>query len=399
MKILHTSDWHIGKQLQKINFEEDLKMFFNWLIKTIEEHKIDILLISGDIFDQANPSQSAFNIYYDMLSRLEKLDCKTVITGGNHDSGAVLEAPKELLKSRGIEVVGSSPQEISKLFFPFEKDGMKVVIAAVPFLKDRDIRKAAAGESYSDKIQQIKEGLKLYFKDINQYSKDNYSDYKLIVMGHLYVQGSKVSESEREIQIGNQAGVESEIFEGIPDYVALGHIHKPQTISKSNSIYYCGSPVSFSFSEKEDEKQINIIEFTSESMNVEFIKIPKRRSLVSFNGTLNEIKKQLENYTHKNSLQSLASIEVLEDKESITIRQELEDLLQNQTNNKILVIKPRLIFKDKIRGATEVFTVGTDVSDVTPIQMFEKKLELETDLENKDDLINAFKEILEDLKI
>ena len=399
MKILHTSDWHIGKQLQKINFEEDLKMFFNWLIKTIEERKIDILLISGDIFDQANPSQSAFSIYYDVLSRLEKLDCKTVITGGNHDSGAVLEAPKELLKSRGIEVVGSSPQEISKLFFPFKKDGMKVVIAAVPFLKDRDIRKAAAGESYSDKVQQTKEGLKAYFNIINQYSKDNYSDYKLIVMAHLYVQGAKVSDSEREIQIGNQAGVESEIFEGIPDYVALGHIHKPQTVSKSNNIYYCGSPVSFSFSEKEDEKQINIIEFTSESMNIEIIKIPKRRSLVSFTGTLNEIKKQLENYTHKNLLQSLASIEVLEDKESITIRQELEDLIQNQTNNNILVIKPRLIFKDKIRGATDVFIAGTDVSDVTPIQMFEKKLELEEDLENKDDLINAFKEILEDLKL
>ena len=121
--------------------------------------------------------------------------------------------------------------------------------------------------------------------------------------------------------------------------------------------------------------------------------------MVSFTGTLNEIKKQLENYSNKNSLQSIASIEVLEDKESITIRQELEDLIQNQTNNNILVIKPRLIFKDKIRGATEVFAAGTDVSDVTPIQMFEKKLELETDLENKDDLINAFKEILEDLKL
>src|SRR5690625_5906363 len=99
MKVLHTSDWHIGKQLHKFDLSEDLQLFFDWLFSVIESEKIDLLLVSGDIFDQANPSQAAFKQYYDFLKRLLPLRCKIILTGGNHDSAAVLNAPKELLKS------------------------------------------------------------------------------------------------------------------------------------------------------------------------------------------------------------------------------------------------------------------------------------------------------------
>ena len=399
MRILHTSDWHIGKQLHKVDFFQDLRMFFDWLIDIIEQKKIDVLIVSGDIFDQANPSQAAYNLYYNTLSRLEGLDIKIILTGGNHDSAAVLNAPKDLLKSRGIDVVGGSPEDIGSLFFPFEKDDVKVVVAAVPYLKDKDIRKAAPGESYSDKIAQIKEGLKSYFSKVIAYSKLHYRDYKCIVMGHLYVQGAHISESEREIQIGNQAGVEYSIFEGVPDYVALGHIHKPQVVSRSGNVHYCGSPVSFSFSEKEDIKRVNIVEFTLDELSVEFVEIPKFRALVSFSGTMKEVQEQLKGYTHNNPLDSLGEVIINEGKESVTIRQELEALLLNQPNDCIRIIKSRLHFDDKIRGATDAFQVGTDVSEVTPMQMFEKKLELEPDLENPEDLKNAFREILEELNL
>jgi exonuclease SbcD len=164
-------------------------------------------------------------------------------------------------------------------------------------------------------------------------------------------------------------------------------------------VHYCGSPVSFSFSEKEDIKRVNIVEFTSDDLSVEFVEIPKFRALVSFSGTMKEIQAQLKGYIHNNPLDSLGEVIINEKKESVTIRQELEALLLNQTNDSIRIIKSRLHFKNKVRGATDVFQAGTDVSEVTPMQMFEKKLELEPDLENPEDLKNAFREILEELNL
>src|SRR5690606_1134653 len=136
---------------------------------------IDVLLVSGDIFDQANPSQAAYKQYYDLLKNFLNLDCKIILTGGNHDSAAVLNAPKELLKAFDITVVGGATRELSEMFVEIEKNGEKLIVAAVPYLKDRDIRKSVAGETYATKIEQIKCGLASYFSSINQYYKENFS--------------------------------------------------------------------------------------------------------------------------------------------------------------------------------------------------------------------------------
>src|SRR5690606_32065680 len=163
MKILHTSDWHIGKQLHKYDLNEDLDLFFEWLIDYIKTENIDVLLVSGDIFDQANPSQTAYKQYYDVLKRLINQDCKIILTGGNHDSASVLNAPAELLKAFDITVIGGAIEEIDEMFIEVEKIHEKIIVAAIPFLKDRDLRKSVAGETYATKIEQIKSGLQTYF--------------------------------------------------------------------------------------------------------------------------------------------------------------------------------------------------------------------------------------------
>ena len=399
MKILHTSDWHIGKQLHKYDLSEDLDYFFERLVNYIKTEHIDVLLVSGDIFDQANPSQAAYKQYYDLLQQLINLDCKIILTGGNHDSASVLNAPKELLKAFDISVTGGATEDISEMFVAFEKNGESIVVAAVPFLKDRDIRKSVAGETYATKIDQIKMGLQNYFSCINAHYKENYSNEVFILMGHLYVQGSQLSDSERDIQIGNQAGIEPNIFEGIPDYVALGHIHKPQVISRTNNIHYCGSPIPLSFSEKEDCKQVNVISVqNNEIVNVEIVPIPKHRNLITFDGSLQQVQEMLNTYSEQTTLISLAEIIVNEESESLETRQAFEELINSQSNENIEVVKSRLIFTKLIRGATDAFAVGTDVADVTPMQMFEKKLELQSGMENTEELKNAFREILEELK-
>ena len=400
MKILHTSDWHIGKQLHKYDLSADMDLFFEWMIGYIKTEQVDVLLVSGDIFDQANPSQVAYKQYYDLLKSLIGLDCKIILTGGNHDSAAVLNAPKELLRAFDITVIGGATDALAEMFVEIEKGGEKLVVAAVPFLKDRDIRKSVAGETYATKIEQIKSGLEAYFSAVNQYYKDHFSGEPFIVMGHLYVQGSTMSESERDIQIGNQAGVEAYMFEEVPHYVALGHIHKPQVISQTHNIHYCGSPVALSFSERKHQKQINVITIKDQAItDVEIVHIPKHRNLITYEGDLQEVTQKLEAYTEETTLKSLVEIIVNEEAESIERRQAFEEFINSQPNELLEIVKSRLNFKSKIRGASDAFAVGTDVADVTPMQMFEKKLELQSGLENTEDLKDAFREILQELNL
>ena len=400
MKILHTSDWHIGKQLHKYDLNEDINLFFNWLIDLIKKENIDVLLVSGDVFDQANPSQAAYKQYYDLLKRFVNLDCKIILTGGNHDSAAVLNAPAELLKAFDIRVIGGATEELTEMFVPVEKNNEKIVVAAVPFLKDRDIRKSVAGETYATKIEQIKSGLRTYFTNINTHYSNHHADQVFILMGHLYVQGSEISDSEREIQIGNQAGVEANMFNGIPAYVALGHIHKPQIISREHNIHYCGSPIPLSFSEREDRKRVNLILVEDNKVaDVQMVPIPKYRNLMCFEGNLQEVEAKLNEYSEETPLISLAEIIVNEENESLERRQAFETLISSELGNNIEIVKSRLIFKSKTRGASDAFAVGTDVADVTPMEMFEKKLELQSGLENTEELKNAFREILEELNL
>ncbi|OBX26001.1 exodeoxyribonuclease I subunit D [Gelidibacter algens] len=399
MKILHTSDWHIGKQLHKIDLSPDLELFFDWLLAKIKEEHIDVLLVSGDVFDQANPSQASLKQYYNFLKRMIGTDCKIIITGGNHDSASVLNAPKEILGFLNIDVVGGAPENISDLFYNYRKGEEQVVIAGVPFLRDKDIRKSVAGESYNDKIEQIREGIKAYFSAINTHYTQHCQGLCFIVMGHLYVQGAHVSESMRDIQIGNQASVKGTIFGEEPDYVALGHIHKPYAVSTLKNVHYSGSPVCLSFSEKEEVKQVNIISVTGKHVDVDIVPIPKFRNLVAFQGTLEEVKTQLQKYSLSSQLISLAEIIVNEPDENVQIRQDLEELLDTHDNPELKIIKSKLNFINKVRGASEAFQPGISVADVTPMQMFEKRLELDGHQEHTDELKNAFRQILEELNL
>lgn len=400
MKILHTSDWHIGKQLHGYDLSEDLELFFEWLVNFIKTQNIDVLLVSGDIFDQANPSQAAEKQYYDLLKALIATNCKIILTGGNHDSATGLNAPARLLQEFDISVIGGATLELEDMFIEVEKNNEKIVVAAIPFLKDRDIRKAAAGETYATKILEIKNGLRAYFKAVNRHYLENYSPLPFFVMGHLYVQGSQISESEREIQIGNQAGVEVSMFENTPHYVALGHIHKPQTLAVEPHIHYCGSPIALSFSEKKDFKQVQVITVLNGKINhVETVPLPKFRNLITFEGSLAEVEAKIRTYNKDTRLISLAEVIVNEDDENIVIQQSFESLITSKPNPKLEIVKSRLNFKTKIRGATDAFSANTDVAQVTPLEMFEKRLELAGELENTEELMHAFREILQELNL
>ncbi len=396
IKILHTSDWHLGKQLQKIDFQEDMELFFNWLTTIIEEQKIDILLMSGDLFDQANPSQQAMRHYYLFLKRMIPLKCKVIITGGNHDSPHVLNAPKEILELLDVKVIGGVPSNLSELFIEFQKETEKVVIAAVPFLRDKDIRQTVAGESYEDKIEQIREGLRNYFKNVNDYYLGNYNGLPYVLMGHLFVQGVEPSESEREIQIGNQASIDASIFGQNPHYVALGHIHKPQKVGEN--ILYSGSPIPMSFSEKMDQKRVVVLEIEDSNLTSTSLEIPSFRKLITLKGSISEIKQKLANYSKVSILPDLAEIIAIEENENIESISELEVLLSGEAQElypDVVILKGKIEFQNKIKGTGSFLEKGEEITSFKPIELFQKRLDMDESIIDQSALLNAFREILE----
>lgn len=397
MKILHTSDWHIGKQLHKVDLSEDLELFFDWLVEVIKSKNIELLLVSGDVFDHAYPSQSALKQYYGFLKRMIPSNCKLIITGGNHDSATVLNAPKDLLQHLDIHVIGGSPENMDDLFIEFPEDN--VVVAAVPFLKERDIRRSSEGEEYKDRIEQIRIGLSKYFEEVNTIYRRRFKGYKFITMGHLYAQGGTVSDSMRDVQIGNQAGVEHDIFGQEPHYIALGHIHKPYRISKDSPAYYSGSPVALSFSENEDHKQVNIVQTNSRDCTPEILQIPISRKLIQLAGTFSEVCDQLRELTGSSTLQNLVHIRVIEDKEMDLLRVQLEELVQdfNTKQNDFLVVKYEIKFKEKKELD---IAMDIDVQELKAIDVFDQKLLKEgVDGQQKILFRQAFLSLLEEMNL
>lgn len=402
MKILHTSDWHIGKQLKKVDFSQDLDYFFDWLVTTISEQEIDVLLMSGDLFDVSNPSQSAFQLYYEFLRKMitRNTKCKIIITGGNHDAPLTLNAPRDLLQILQVSVVGGVSDKMEDMFVKIDKDKESLVVAAIPFLRDKDIRMATSGQSYQEKTQQTLEGIHTFFKNVNQHYCDNHRGLPFIVMGHLFVQGAEVSESERQVQVGNLAGVNASIFGTEPHYIALGHIHKPQTAGAEH-IRYCGSPIPLSFSEKNDTKQVVILDWKKDTFEIKPIAVPSFRKLITYRGTLNEVKAQILNHNSHSQLKDLVEIIVEEEQENINITQEVIALASEPGNDHLEIISHKLTFKNKVNGIATLLGKEVDVQHYTPLDIFKKRIESDDSISQNaklsQELELAFSEILDEL--
>ena len=399
MKILHTADWHLGKSLHKYSLEPDNQLFLNWLIEQIRERKTDLLLVSGDIFDTANPKNSALAMYYEFLTELIPLNCQVIITGGNHDSPSLLNAPRDILNLLNIAVVGTVTENIEDELITINDEANNPVlqVAAIPYLRDADIRKSVAGNSYDNQLKQISEGIKTHYEALAEIL---IPDVPSIAMGHLYVQGVSTSDSEREVHtIGGVAAFTSDNFPEAFDYIALGHIHKPQRIADSDFIRYSGSPISLSFSERKDQKYI--IELTLENGKLsipELIDVPKFRELKRLKGTIDEVWEALEAY--QSSFQLPALMEILVEEEAYDPNHTLRFNLMNQEfeNRDFAIVISKLTYKNKVAGTAQLFATGENVASLSPKEIFLKRIEGdEIETQTRNELVEAFDELLREV--
>ncbi|MCA9457858.1 MAG: exonuclease subunit SbcD, partial [Nitrospira sp.] len=196
MKILHTSDWHIGRTLYGRKRYEEFEAFLTWLTETIQQNEIDALLVAGDVFDTSAPSNRAQELYYRFLCRVAASPCRhVVVIAGNHDSPSFLNAPKELLKALDVHVIGSSSEALEDevLVLRNEHGDPELIVCAVPYLRDRDIRVAEAGESVEDKERKLIDGIRTHYAAVAALAEQKREELgvniPIVAMGHLFTAG------------------------------------------------------------------------------------------------------------------------------------------------------------------------------------------------------------------
>lgn len=401
MKILHTSDLHIGKRLHQAELAEDQLLFFSWLTDLIGKEKIDALIVSGDIFDVANPSSESRKIYFELLVSLSRLGCRVIITAGNHDSPAVLEAPKELLKELDIHVVGGLPEDPSDLLVALNGKDKKpcAVVAAIPYLRESDLRKHTENETSKDRAEAIKRGIIQAFGDVAEKCRVSFPDLPAIAMGHLYIQDGGLSESEREIQIGNMAGVEAEKLPDYFHYYALGHLHKPQEPGKNSRIAYSGAPVKMSFSESGNSNRVMLLTIDGKKIKAESIAAPVNRNLVRLTGSVGELKQMLNDLpVNTNALKTFIDLNAVEENPDPAKRLELETLIEEFKNDDAQILNYRLHFNNQPAGTADLYNIEVNIEDLKPGDVFTRKIENENlDEETSNLLKQAFGELLEEV--
>ena len=306
LTILHTSDWHLGRRLYGRMRYDEFEAFLNWLQDTISAQKVDILIVAGDIFDTMTPSNRAQALYYEFLGRVSRSCCEhIVIVAGNHDSPTFLDAPSNVLKFLNVHVIGTACEDLNdEVLVLDDADGAPhCIIAAVPYLRDRDVRSSAAGESADSKDVNVIKGIRAHYDKVASIAKTKQAKLveasqrhiPIIATGHLFAAGGTTTEDDgvRELYVGSLGKISADMFDEGFDYVALGHLHVPQRVGGRESIRYSGSPIAMGFGEAKQQKQVLLVQFG------EVERALSESTIIQLTNTVTTIEKSVEKTTKK----------------------------------------------------------------------------------------------------
>lgn len=277
MKLLHTSDWHFGMPLGTGSYAEDQRYFLEKLYGLIRREGVQALLLAGDIYDSSVVSAEAIGLYNEAMTKLcLELGVQVISIAGNHDSAPRLAACRELLKGAGLCITGKPERDPR----PVLLDDGKVAVYSIPFFTRDEI--TALLPEKKEQIRNTETAMLAYCDHIRERMD---TERKNIVLSHSLIVGSELSESDRSARVGFATAISKDVFHGF-DYVALGHIHKPQIIE--NHIRYSGSPLKYAFgAEEAQEKGVVLID--TDTMDIRFVPIAPKRERRSVTGTLDEV--------------------------------------------------------------------------------------------------------------
>ena len=348
MRFIHLSDLHIGKRVNEFSMIEDQKYILNQVLETIDEVKPDAVIIAGDVYDKSMPSEEAVRLLNEFICELAKKDAKTFIISGNHDSAERLAFASDLISNSGIYISPVYNGEIAK--YTLSDEYGEVDIYLLPFVKPGNVRRYYPDveiESYTDAIACIIDNLNL------DKSKRN------VIVAHQFVTGANRSESE-DISVGGTDNVDVRVFDDF-DYVALGHIHGAQKMTRE-TVRYSGTPLKYSFSEANHHKSITIVDMY-EKDNVEistkdFVPLHDMRII---KGTYNEITHRA-NYEKTNTNDYIQVI--------LTDEEDVADAI-----SRLRTIYPNIMqLKYDNKRTRENIEVGSanDIENKRPIELFDE---------------------------
>jgi DNA repair protein SbcD/Mre11 len=410
MRVLHTADWHLGQRfIQGHERTEEHRHFLDWLVQTVREHKVEVLVVAGDVFDTGSPSNQALELYYSFLLNLRQTACRdVVIVGGNHDSPATLNAPARLLRHLRVHVVGCVPEcfEQQVLVVDDAQGRPGLVVCAVPFLRDRDVRLSVPGETAEEREARIKQGIADHYArvaEVEQVWQLKEAGLPVLATGHLYAAGAAASDSERTIHVGNLGQITADHFPPVFDYVALGHLHRPQRVGGREHIRYSGSPIALSFSETDHPKEVLLLDFADGKLHgISSLPVPGVRRLVRFHGTLAEVTQALAAYENTGyPLPAWADVQVHSELTQLEVAEALLQVIAELDPQQLEVLARRHFRLVALRalGASEDETEATltrSLHDFTAREVFEQRLEAEPE-DSRTELLRTFDELLESL--
>ena len=272
MKFIHTSDWHIGKNLEGHSRLEEQEKFCDDFVKIVEENNIDMVIIAGDVYDTSNPPAGAETLFYKTICRLADDGNRCVLViAGNHDNPERLSAVSPLAKEQGIIILGyplSSTTESKYKGFEITEAGRgymklniggeKATIITLPYPSEKRLNDAIRNVDDENELQK---NYSNKVGDIFRKLEENFEEDSInIAVSHLFVSGGDPSDSERQIQLGGSLVVDKHDLPQKAQYTALGHLHKPQKASERLNVYYSGSPLQYSVKERIYAKGANIVE-------------------------------------------------------------------------------------------------------------------------------------------
>jgi len=370
MRILHTSDWHLGKRLFKLDRSPEHEQFLNWLLGTLIEEKIDVLLIAGDIFDVPTPPHQSLEVFYNFLHRISvETKTETMIIAGNHDSGLLLEAPSKLLSPHRVKVWGKLSQNPEDHWL---KVG-NVELCAIPFFRSYELLPQGEGDA---------------LVALNRYLVKDKTLPQVLMLHHL-AGVFEAAGSEQVISLSGVDSIPSEVLKTF-DYVALGHIHKPQKIGPQS--YYSGSPIPLRFSETA-KKSVVIIDENNGVLTSQIKPIPVFRELFIVKTNDKNYKADIQKLNPTSVLKPMVEIQIELAEPRSGLIDEIKSLIEEKNMEMLSFMPIYSIGEKKERRSEKLF-------EMSPMELFTEfyATKFPDAKEMPDDLKADFAALLEKVK-
>lgn len=320
MRILHTSDWHLGQSFMNHSREREHTALIDWLLEQVQAQQVDAVLIAGDIFDTTTPPSYARALYYRLIAELHRLNVALLLLGGNHDSVSVLGESLPLLHHLNTTVIASASADAAHhvLTLPARGGQPGCIVCALPFIRPRDVQTSYAGQSAEDKQRSLQTAIQGIYAQVFAAAQAQQAAYAqahgvrlpIIATGHLTTVGASSNESVREIYVGTLEAFPTSAFPPA-DYIALGHIHQPQKVGGLEHIRYSGSPIALGFDEARQTKSMLLVDVDTNGLQaITPLPTPVCQVLASVSGNLASLSNTLAEWATQGSPEHPVWLEV-----------------------------------------------------------------------------------------